>query len=215
MNDYREDVAHTIQNVLSKASTKSTIIPTIINEIDNYYKQGVLAYSEGINNYNLEIDKLQNLIDIEIKNKEKDEGTLLNIEQEIAIDARVLENLQDTFMQKINSIKELNIEYKELVDDRGYTKLLSRKTRELLQIQEELEALEITQLSHELERINSLHILEPKQKHIDSLKKNKKELILEKEHFASTKLHQLPLLGLTNTTVDLEKDDEIVDTDIV
>ncbi len=109
-----------------------------------------------------------------------------------------------------HSIEELNTEYKELVDEAGYTKLLVKKRRELYKIQEKIEAIEITFLSHELERINTLAILEPQRQTIDTLKENIKVLELEKEHFTSTKLHQLPQLGLGNK----ENTEEIVDTSI-
>ena len=211
MNDNKEYVAENIQNTLTLTSSSSTSVPEIINEIDNYYKQGAIAYAEGISRYNVEIEKLRNCIEKAVNDKQKEEKILLVLEQELAIDNRVLEQLQDEFMQKLHSIEELNTEYKELVDEAGYTKLLVKKRRELYQIEEKIEALEITYLSHELERINTLTILEPKRQTIDTLKENIKELELEKEHFASTKLHQLPQLGLGNN----ENTEEIVDTSIL
>ena len=211
MNDNKEYVAENIQNTLTLTSSSSTSVPEIINEIDNYYKQGAIAYAEGISRYNVEIEKLLNCIEKAVNDKQKEEKILLVLEQELAIDNRVLEQLQDEFMQKLHSIEELNTEYKELVDEAGYTKLLVKKRRELYQIEEKIEALEITYLSHELERINTLTILEPKRQTIDTLKENIKELELEKEHFASTKLHQLPQLGLSNN----ENTEEIVDTSIL
>ena len=82
-------------------------------------------------------------------------------------------------------------------------------------VEEKIEELELIYLSHELERINALAILEPKRRYIDTLKENVKELELEKEHFASTKLHQLPQMGLANNVVTNENTEEIVDTSIL
>ena len=204
-----------MQNTLTLTSADAAYVPAIISEIDNYYKQGAMLYAEGVSRYNTEIEKLLNRIEKAVNDKQKEETTLLALEQELAIDHRVLEQLQDEFMQKLHSIEELNTEYKELVDEAGYTRLLTQKRRELHKVQDKIEDLEITYLNHELERINALAILEPKRRYIDTLKENVKELELEKEHFASTKLHQLPQMGLANNVVTNESSEEIVDTSIL
>ena len=216
MKANKEDITQNIQNVLTLTSSDGMYVPAIISEIDNYYKQGTMAYAEGVGRYSVEIEKLLNCIEKAVNDKQKEEIALLSLEQELAIDNRLLEQLQNEFMQKLHSIEELNTEYKELVDEAGYTKLLARKRRELYSVQDKVEELEITYLSHELERINSLAILEPKRRYIDTLKENVKELELEKEHFASTKLHQLPQMGLANDVVNNENTtEEIVDTSIL
>ena len=211
MKDNEEYITENIQNTLTLTSSTGTSVPAIINEIDNYYKQGAIAYAEGVSRYSVEIDKLLNCIEKAENDKQKEEKILLALEQELAIDNRMLEQLQDEFMQKLHSVEELNTEYKELVDEAGYTKLLAQKRRELYKIQDKIEELEMTYLSHELERINTLTILEPKRQYIDTVKENIKELELEKEHFVSTKLHQLPQLGLVNN----ENTEEIVDISIL
>ena len=211
MKENQEYITENIQNTLTLTSSSGTSVPAIINEIDDYYKQGAIAYAEGVSRYNVEIEKLQNCIEKAVNDKQEEEKILLGLEQELAIDNRVLEQLQDEFMQKLHSIEELNTEYKELVDEAGYTKLLVKKRRELYKTEDKIEELEITYLSHELERINMLAILEPKRHTIDTLKEDIKELELEREHFASTKLHQLPQLGLANK----ESTEEIVDTSIL
>ncbi len=215
MKDKNEDISKNIQKTLVSTASNGTNIPAIINEIDNYYKQGAMVYAEGISRYNVEIEKLLNRIEKAVNDKQKEEIVLLAVEQELAIDTRLLERHQDDFMQKIHSIEELNTEYKDVLDEAGYTKLLTDKTRELHKVQDEIEELELTTLSHELERINYLAILEPKRREIDTLKENVKELELEKEHFASTKLHQLPQMGLANDVADNENDDKLLDADIV
>ncbi|PHS40704.1 MAG: hypothetical protein COB07_04125 [Sulfurovum sp.] len=215
MKDKKEDISENIQKALVHTVSQDTSIPAIINEIDNYYRQGTLAYAEGISRYKVEIEKLLNSIEKAVNDKQKEEKALLAAEQELAIDTRLLEGLQDNFMQKLYSIEELNTEYKDVIDEAGYTKLLTGKTKELHKVQDEIEELELTTLKHELERINCLEILEPKRREIDILKESVKELELEKEHYASTKLHQLPQMGLANDVADHENDDELVDADIV
>jgi len=215
MNEKKEDITQNIQNALALTSADGTYVPAIISEIDNYYKQGTMVYAEGVSRYNVEIEKLLSRIEKAVNDKQKEEAALLVLEQELAIDHRLLEQLQDEFMQKLHSIEELNTEYKELVDEAGYTKLLTRKRRELHKVEEKMEEQEFTYLSHELERINALTILEPKRRYIDTLKENVKELELEKEHFASTKLHQLPQMGLASNVVNNENSEEIVDTSVL
>ena len=211
MKDKKEDINGNIQKALIQTLSNGTNIPSIINEIDNYYRQGTLAYAEGISRYKIEIEKLLNSIEKAVNDKQKEETALLAVEQELAIDTRLLEGLQDDFMQKLQSIEELNTEYKDVLDEAGYTKLLTGKRKELYKVQDAIEELELTYLSHELERINCLEILEPKRREIDTLQESVKELELEKEHFASTKLHQLPQMGLAN----YEDDEELLDADIV
>jgi len=211
MKDKKENLSENIQKALVHTVSNGTSIPAIINEIDSYYKQGTLAYAEGISRYKVEIEKLLNSIEKAVNDKQKEETALFAAEQELAIDTRLLERLQDDFMKKLHSIEELNTEYKDVLDEEEYKKLLTGKTKELHKVQNEIEELELTYLNHELERINCLEILEPKRREIDILKESLKELELEKEHFASTKLHQLPQMGLSNN----ENDDELVDTDIV
>jgi hypothetical protein len=215
MKDKKEDISENIQKALIHTVANGTNIPAIINEIDNYYKQGTLAYAEGISRYKVEIEKLLNSIEKAVNDKQKGETELLAAEQELAIDTRLLEGLQDDFMQKLHSIEELNTEYKDVLDEAGYIKLLTGKTKELHKVQDKIEELELTYLNHELERINCLEILEPKRREIDTLKESVKELELEKEHYASTKLHQLPQMGLANDVVNNENDDELLDADIV
>ena len=215
MKANKDDITENIQNALTLTSSEGAYVPAIINEIDNYYKQGAMAYAEGVSRYNVEIEKLLNRIEKAVNDKQKEETILLALEQELAIDHRVLEQFQDEFMQKLHSIEELNTEYKELVDEVGYTKLLAQKRIELHKVQEKIEELELACLSHELERINALAMLEPKRRYIDTLKENVKELELEKEYFASTKLHQLPQMGLASNVVTNENSEEIVDTSIL
>lgn len=212
MKDKKEELSKNIQKALIHTISNDTNIPSIINEIDNYYKQGTLAYAEGIGRYKVEIEKLLHNIEKTMNEKQKEETALLAAEQELAIDTRLLEGLQYDFMQKLHSIEELNTEYKDVLDEAEYTKLLTGKTRELHKVQDAIEELELTHLSYELERINYLEILEPKRREIDWLKESVKKLELEKEHFASTKLHQLAQMGLAHNN---NENDELVDTDIV
>ena len=214
MKDNRDEIGENIGNSLTTVQNNKTApLPAIANEIDSYYKQGAMLYAEAMGRYNIEIEKLQNRIEKSKSNKQEEETKLLALEQELALDYRVLEQLQDEFMQKLNSIEELNTEYKELVDEAGYAKLLSHKTRELHRVENKIDELEISYLSNELERINFLVKLEPKRRNIEVLAESVKELQLEKEHFATTKLHQLPQMAFSSN--EIHKNEEVVDASIL
>jgi hypothetical protein len=213
----KDDMSQNIENSLTIVSQNNTAqLPAIANEIDSYYKQGAMLYAEAMGRYNIEIEKLQNSIKNATLAKIDEEKKLLEIKQELALDFRILEQLQDEFMQKLSSVEELNSEYKELVDEDQFTKLLLHKKRELAKVESKIEELEITYLSNELERINFLAKLEPKRRHIDTLKESLKELELEKEHFATTKLHQLPQMAFSSNELSQKNiEDDVVDASIV
>lgn len=213
--DNKKNITDEIKDISTVSSNNGMNMPMIINEIDNYYKQGAIIYTESLSRYTIEIEKLLSNIDKEVNNKQKEEEILLKIEQELEIDNRFMEQIQDEFMQKIYSIDELNNEYKGLIDEEGYKRILTQKRREVSKIKDKIDNLEITYLSHELERINYLATLEPKRKNIDTLKENLKELKLEKEHFGSTKLHQLPQMGLAYNEVTNGNDDDIINISIL
>jgi hypothetical protein len=213
----KDDMSQNIENSLTIVSQNNTAqLPAIANEIDSYYKQGAMLYAEAMGRYNIEIEKLQNSIKNATLAKTDEEKKFLEIKQELALDFRILEQLQDEFMQKLSSVEELNSEYKELVDEAQFTKLLLHKKRALAKVESKIEELEITYLSNELERINFLAKLEPKRRHIDTLKESLKELELEKEHFATTKLHQLPQMAFSSNELSQKNiEDDVVDASIV
>jgi len=183
----------------------------VIQEIDKHVRQGILAYAEGIGRYTLEIEKLKAKIEGEKQKIKEEEEVLLVLEREVGYDEKLLQRHNDTFMRKVNSLQELNSEYKEMIDAKEYTKLFERKKHELQELEDEINALEMTLLDTELERINLLLKLEPKRNFIAELQCGLKELELEKEHFESTKLHQIPLMLKPQTP----NGDEPVDTEVM
>ena len=175
-------------------------------EIESLYQQGTIVYTEGIRRYSLEIEKIKNKIDIEYQNKKAYEETLLVLDKAVEYEEKLLNTINIQFSQKINSIEELKNEYQEILKVREYTKLLKRKERELSLILDEIEEREMTVLHKELERLNILEKVEPIRREIQRLHQIMQELELEKEYFASTKLHQIPQLSLSY------KKEEFVDT---
>lgn len=179
-------------------------------EIENHYRDGIIAYVEGISRYSLETSKLKANISTEKKLIEKDEATLIVFERKVSYDEKLLQKYNDSFSQKIHSIQELNREYKEILEDAEYLKLDKRKQHELQELLDEIEELEMTLLHRELERTNILLKLEPKRRLIRELESELTELNLDKEYFAFTKLQQISAIS------NKEKmEDDTVDTEVM
>lgn len=207
-SDTVEETAKTYS--LTKQAEESVKNYDVTTEIENHFRQGILAYAEGIRRYTLEIQKLKAQIDAEKKNIEKDEEVLLVLKREVGYDEKLLQKHNETFSLKINSLQELNSEYKDMLDEAEHTKIFKRKKDELQELQDEIDELEMTLLDAELEHINLLLKLEPKRNFIAELQGELKELELEKDHFESTKLHQIPLISQKQTLKG-----ELVDTEVM
>jgi hypothetical protein len=176
----------------TKNESQNRVSVHAVREIENYYREGIIAYAEGLSRYGLEISKLKANISTEIKLIENDEATLEILERTVGYDEKLLQKYNDDFSQKIHSIQELDREYKDMLDNKEYKKLETRKKHELQEILDETEELEMTLLQHELERLNIFIKLKPKKRLIMELKSELSELHLDKEYFESTKLYQIP-----------------------
>jgi len=82
----------------------------VAREIENHYRDGIIAYVEGISRYSLETSKLKANISTEKKLIEKDEATLIVFERKVSYDEKLLQKYNDSFSQKIHSMQELNRE---------------------------------------------------------------------------------------------------------
>ncbi len=184
----------------------------VARDILKHYRDGIIAYSEGVSRYVLEISKLKAHISTEKKLIEKDEATLLVLERQVGYDEKLLHKYNNNFSKKINSIQELNREYKEMLDNAEYLKLDKRKLHELQEILDEIEELEMAVLQHELERVNLLLKLEPKRRVILALEKELKELKLDKVYFESTKLQQIALISNKEKPEDTTVDTEVLES---
>jgi len=170
----------------------------LAQKIDNSYKDGIQHYTEALTQFNLEIKALKNQIET-LDNANKQEAEKLKIlEKEIDYEERFLQKINENFTQKVNSIAELKTQYSHLMQSDEYNTILQKKINELQLALDEIEELEITLLQQELERVNLLILLNPKQQKILELKENLNKLELEKEYYALNKLQQLPQLAHEN-----------------
>jgi len=199
-----------------KNSTRLTIVeePSLnvfekVQELENHYKQGTLLYAQRLQLYRTEIESIKHQIKTQKSSMAPEVEALKNVENNVIYDTRTLEKLHEKFSKHIDSIQELQTEYKEMLDKTAYNKIFKRKKQQLIIIEDEIESLEASLLAFELERLNVLSMLKPKEKVLEDLKLRLKQLELEKVHFESTQLYQLTQLSLNQ-----EKENNIVEIEL-
>jgi len=196
---------------LQKSGFKLQLVEKL-TEIGRRYQEGVLEYKESIQAYNIEIEKLKNTIANESELCAIEEKNLLMIEHELVFENRAYDKLQVKCTGFLNSIEELQTEYKDILDEAHYNATLKRKEKELFECLDDIELSEISLLKKELERLNFLESFEPKQLELKRLKLALKELEMEKNHFESMGLHKVSSVQLENKNFWSENPSEIVDT---
>jgi len=196
---------------LQKSSLKLQWVEKL-TEIGRRYQEGVFEYKETLHAYNLEIEKLKNQIATEGELCEKEERNLLMIEHELLFESKAYDTLQVKCTGFLNSIEELQMEYKDILEEADYNATLKRKEKELFDCLDDIEHLEIALLNKELERLNFLEAFEPKQMALKRLKLSLKELEMEKNHFESMGLEKVSSVQLENKNFWDKNSSEIVDT---
>ena len=186
-----------------------------LKEIDTLYKKGVLQYSETLQRYNIEIEKLKSEIELESQKNSNEERAFFATETVLEHESKQFEQLHHKFTQKVASLTELRDEYKESLEESIYNVKLLQKENELFTVMEEIEEKEISLLNQELEKINLSNILAKKQSKVEGLKRSLKEIELEKNYFESTELQKLSYLNPEQLRLPSGKPKEVVDTDVV
>jgi len=181
-------------------------------EIDRHYKEGVYKYKESIQAYNIEIEKLKNQIVSESEYCDKEEKNLLMIDHELLFESKAYDKLQVKFSGFLNSIEELQDDYKDILDEAQYKATLKRKEKELFECLDDIEIFEISLLNKELERLNLLESFEPKQIQLKRVKIALKELEMKKTYFESMGLHKVSSIQLENKSLSKEELSDVVDT---
>jgi len=203
INEHKDAKIENMELQLRENNLKMDFISKI-QEIDNIYQKGASEYTETIHRYNLEIEQLKSDINLKNSKNKKEEKDLLDIENELSYTSRHFETLHNKFNQKLHSINELSTEYKEVLSKEKYNETLIRKEREIFELVDEIEELELTLLKHELQRINIASILSKKQKVVELLESELKEVELKKSYFESIGLKKVTPLQLEGTPVETE-----------
>ncbi len=214
MSQSEENSNYTLINHPESVSEQRVSLHAV-REIEHHYREGIIAYADGLSRYGLEISKLKANISTEKKLIEKDEAALIVLERTVGYDEKLLQKINDNFSQKIHSMQELDREYKDMLNNQEYKKLDTRKKHELQELLDETEELEMILLQRELERLNLLIKLEPKRGLIAELESELIELRLDKTHFESTKLHQIPRMLNNSKKEETPVEIEIVEEELV
>ena len=185
-----------------------------VREVEAHYTNATQVYMEGLSHYTLHIAKLKSQIEtLEDENKEQ-EKVLKPLNDDIRYNERLLERLNEAFTQQVVLLEALDEEYAQIVEKETQKKIVSKKQKELTKLLDELEALEINILNQELQRLNLLAILEPKQRQIRQLQAQIKELEIDKEHFETTKLPTIGYLGEIAQSI-VDDAENVVDIDVL
>lgn len=197
---------------LTQTNNSKDNLTLLAQKVDNTYREGLSIYTETIANYTLEIEEIKNQIKLEKELKEPTEIELREIQKEKEHEARFLQKLNESFTQKVHSMDELKTQYIDLMDENSSSKIVKQKENELKLALDEIEEVELTLLQQELECINILTLLAPKQQSILQLEEKLKKLELKKEYYSLKNLQQLPQLALESneeiTTEVIETDEE-------
>ena len=184
-----------------------------LKEIDSFYKEGILSYKEQIHEYNIRIERFNSKIKIIKKSCQKEEKIILDFEDNIKFTLKSLETFHHKFVEKIKSIEELEDEYKLSLDEHIYKGMLTRKTKELYALLDEIEDAELSLLNFELQKMNVQAILEPKHNEIEILENEIKEIEFQKKYFEGSALEKISQFQIEKT--DKRELDTIVDTTVL
>ena len=181
--------------------TTITSASQAIVKLTQHYQDATLKYTQGIQNYNLQIEQMKNRISEALEENKEEEEIFSKIENEVNYHARSVRESNDVLHQDIGALEALEKEYKDVMNLSTHRRIVTKKKHALKKSLDKIEEQEETLLSQELERLNILEILTPKRAHVRELQSQFKNLELEKKHYESTKLQQviqLPTLSTTN-----------------
>lgn len=184
-----------------------------IQEIDTLYKENMSLYKEGISKLNLQIEIVKNKIATKKETLLVDEQAVNALETSLTYEEHFIDKLNVKFTQKIDSLYELQNEYKASMEKEQYEKLLTQKEHELQELLSEIEEQELTLLNMELERINQVNLLAPKLALVKELEEELKNLELEKTYFESSELNNQMLLA--GKSEPKNNEEETIDTELL
>jgi len=166
-------------------------ISMVVREVENRYREGILAYMDVVAQYEEEIAALRERIATLKAQSAPQEAKLSLFGEEVRVEERMLERLNAAFLQKIASYEEFKSEYTELVDEKAKKQIETSKTKEIRHLHDEIEESESRLLATELERLNILEKLEPLRQEADRLERQTAELERKKKHFETTHLQHV------------------------
>ena len=165
-------------------------VSLVIREVENRYREGLLAYMDAVARFEEEIGMLEGKISRLKALSAPDEAKLSLYAEEVRVEERMLERLNAELLQKIATYEAFLNEYADMVDEAATEKVKRTKSREIVILHDEIEESELKLLQTELERLNLIEKLEPIRQEIRHLEGLRSELERKKKHFELTRLQQ-------------------------
>ncbi len=186
-----------------------------IQAIDNAYKQSFSRYQEKLANFTLQIEQLKNKISLNKESLQKEEQVVTLLENNLLHEEKNFEKLNGKFTQQIEALYALQTEYKNIINEAEYEKILFQKEGMLHILLSEIEEQELFLLNLELERINRVNLLTPEQNILKKLEEELKVLELEKIHCESGQLENQLLLDEPLAKLETIEKMETIETEVV
>lgn len=187
-------------------------ISLVTREVENRYKEGILAYIDVLARYEEEMSALKQKLSEAKRLAVPEEEKLKIYTDEVRIEERLHDRINSDFLQKIIDYEAFMQEYSPLMEKENVTLLKRNKLAELNRMQDEIEEGEMRLLTLELERLNQIEILKPLHIEIERIEQALAELERKRRYFETTHLHQMhvypnggyPAVEAIPTTVEVE-----------
>ena len=162
-----------------------------LSALDSRYKENIAAYGEKLHHtiQTIETQKIR-LASLQ-KEQAPHHAALSRTEKEIDYALRLLERLTEQFIQQCLVITDLEATLGHAASSQENRAPIQARYRTLHALKEEIEALELSLLNHELERENILLTLEPLTHETDALEQKIAQLESQKHYIESSHLHRL------------------------
>ncbi len=166
-------------------------VSMVVKEVENRYREGILAYIDVLAQYEEEIGGLHQKLSEAKAAAAPEEAKLSMLAEEIRVEERMLERLNSEFLQKLADYEAFEHEYFPLMEEGNADVLKRSKRGEIERLQDEIEEGESKLLSLELERLNQIEKLEPIRSAIGNIEHTLAELERKKRYFETTHLQQM------------------------
>jgi len=184
-------------------------------KLHNELSTKLLTLVEKKANYEKYIDDTEDFIERKKRELEPLKKALLVTHTEMMILDRQYTELNNDFDKQIKIIEELKFEYKDTMSQDKYSENISRKERELYKLKDAIEHKELELLNRELDILNQIEEIEPKQNVLEEL-----ESSLKCRKNDQKKMSHIESIKLITTKVDSQDayqldTNEFIDAEVI
>lgn len=184
-------------------------------KLHNELSTKLLTLVEKKANYEKYIDDTEDFIERKKRELEPLKKALLVTHTEMMILDRQYTELNNDFDKQIKIIEELKFEYKDTMSQDKYSENISRKERELYKLKDAIEHKELELLNRELDILNQIEEIEPKQNVLEEL-----ESSLKCRKNDQKKMSHIESIKLITTKVDSQDayqldTNELIDAEVI